>query len=516
MKNKEVDNKVKTAFESVTPDGMENIREQISSAQQVAAPVTVGGGRKRVRWFKRVALGAACVAAFVIGGLGIYGYNMNYATATEISFDVNPSITMEVNGKGRVKDVKANNADAERVIAGLDFNGSTYEVAVKAVIGSMLTTGYLSDISNSVLVSVNDGKSDRGKDIEQAIFAEIEHIFTDKQFDGAVICQSIGKNADLQSLANEYGITMGKANLIQKIVNAAKDTGATATESAYNVKDLAGLTINELNVLAKSFSVNLGESVLGTASTQGYKAKDFIREKALEFANIDVSKINGKIEAEFDFENGLIVYEVSFKSGDFEFEVKVNATSGELVAISEERETGLGKMGIELSSEDLLDVAKVKAGLEVNAEVTDLETDKDDDEYEVEFTFGGFRYEVELRVDGEVKSYKKKLLFAKNGAGATITEERAKEIAIEKANELAKKFNVQLDENVINNIKVETSEDDGVLSYEVEFKLGFLAEFEVRINATSGAIIKADVDFDIDLPGFDNNDDNDDNDDDDD
>ena len=498
MKNREVKDKVKTAFESVTPDNIDNIREQVSGAEQVSVPVTAGTKKKKsVLW--RIALGAACIAILVLGGLGIYGYNLNYAVATEISFDVNPSITMEVNAKGKVRSVRANNADAEKVIAGLDFNGSTYEVAVNAVIGLMLRTGYLSEIANSVLVSVNDGKTDRSAQIEQAVLAEIETLFSSEKFDGAVICQSIAENNTISQLAKDYGITLGKANLIDKIVQTA---AAANAQTAYAHKDLVGLTINELNVLAESLSVDLGASVSGTASTQGYLAIDSIKQIALGFAGIAEDGIRGNIEAEFDFENGVIVYEVSFKTADFEYEVEINAISGELVAISEEFEGTLGAMGGILSEEGIREAALSRAGIDLSAEITDLKIEADGNEYEIEFTCDGFRYELELRADGEILSYEKKAVFSVDGSQLAVSEEKAKEIALGKAKELAEKIGAQFDEALLADVSVEQNEDGGVISYEVEFKVGVI-EFEVRINANSGAIIKAEIDLDMDLPDFD-------------
>ena len=247
MKNKDVKDKVKTAFESVTPDDGEQIRSRIETVSQVDKPAAVAV--RKNTFIKRFAVVAACLIVLVLGGLGVYGYNMNFTTVTEISFDVNPSMTMTLNGKGRVRSVTANNADAQRVLEGLDYEGSTYEVAANAIIGAMLRTGYLSELSNSVLVSVNDSRSQRSKTIESNILAEIQRIFTLENFDGAIICQSVTDNGRLQALADEYGITIGKANLIEKIINTQSAAGL---QTVYTFRDLAGLTINELNDLAES------------------------------------------------------------------------------------------------------------------------------------------------------------------------------------------------------------------------------------------------------------------------
>lgn len=506
MKYREVKDKVKTAFESVTPDNIDNIREQVSGAEQVSVPVTAGTKKKK-SILRRFILGAACIAILVLGGLGIYGYNLNYAVATEISFDVNPSMTMTVNGKGRVRSVTANNADAARVIEGLNFEGSTYEVAANAIIGAMLRTGYLSELSNSVLVSVSDGNAERSKSVEQTILAEIEHIFSVENFDGAIICQTVSDNAQLQALAAEYGITMGKASLIDKIVTASEaaagssESGAQVT--AYTFRDLAGLTINELNVLAESLSVNLGDSASGSASTQGYIGEDRAKELALGFAGVAETDVTGSIRSEFDFESGVIVYEVSFRTSDYEYEVDVSATDGGFVAISEERESRAGSVGESLTEEEIRAAAFGKAGITDESAVTDYRTESERDDgatvYEVYFSDGTFRYELEIREDGVILSYDKKTAPSSGTGGeegsGEITEERAREIAYAKAAELAAARGAQFDEADVREYECEKEREDGVLSYEIEFRCGKY-EFEFRISATSGSVIKAEMERD--------------------
>ena len=492
MKNREVKEKVKTAFESVTPDNIDKIREKTDAAQQVAVAVPSTGGRKK-GFFRIIAAAAACAVLMLALGVGIYGYNMNYTTVTAISFDVNPSMTMTLNGKGRVREVTANNADARRVLEGLDFEGSTYEVAANAIIGAMLRTGYLSELSNSVLVSVNDSQSQRSKTIESNILAEIQRIFTLENFDGAIICQSVTDNGRLQALADEYGITIGKANLIEKIINTQSAAGL---QTVYTFRDLAGLTINELNVLAESLSVNLGDGASGTASTQGYIGEEKAREQALAYAGVSAGDVVGNIRTEFDFEKGSIVYEVSFRTAGYEYEVKVNAANGEFAELSEEVEGYAGAMGEALSDEQIRAAAVAKAGIE-DKDVVAYRAERDGREYEVEFRDEKFEYKLDIRADGLVLSYEKEVTdYAasvpgedQNNPGGIISAAEAREIAFAMAAERWSGFDASEvwdyddDEGV-------PEREDGVLAYEIEFKCGRY-EYEFRIKASDGTVIKA-------------------------
>lgn len=74
--------------------------------------------------------------------------------------DVNPSIELKIDSNNRVIKVVANNADAETILQSMDITGSTLDTAVYAIIGSMTTHGYLTDATNSVLVSVDTKRED--------------------------------------------------------------------------------------------------------------------------------------------------------------------------------------------------------------------------------------------------------------------------------------------------------------------------------------------------------------------
>ena len=62
-----------------------------------------------------------------------------------IGIDVNPSVELSINRNGRVLKVRALNEDAVSIIDGMDLEGVDLNVAVNAVVGAMVTHGYLDD-----------------------------------------------------------------------------------------------------------------------------------------------------------------------------------------------------------------------------------------------------------------------------------------------------------------------------------------------------------------------------------
>ena len=110
--------------------------------------------QKKKIWKKIVAVAAA--VAIVAGGTALYagasGQKENKEVAAVVSLDVNPSIQMSIDEQERVLEAKALNSDAEAVLGEMDFAGANLEVAMYAVVGSMVKRGYLSDKANSLLI----------------------------------------------------------------------------------------------------------------------------------------------------------------------------------------------------------------------------------------------------------------------------------------------------------------------------------------------------------------------------
>ena len=199
--------------------------------------------------------------------------------ASTVSLDVNPSIEIQVNEKNRVLDVVPMNEDGKTIIGEMDFRGNGLDVTVNALIGSMLKNGFISEISNSILVSVDSDDPEKSVSLREMLAAEIENLLSTSTFSGAVLTQGVTQTEELQKLAEEYGITLGKAQLINQIITQ---------NTKYTFEDLASLTINELNLISETGNLNL-ENVTstGTASDKQYIGEAKAKEIALNHAGVD-------------------------------------------------------------------------------------------------------------------------------------------------------------------------------------------------------------------------------------
>ncbi len=325
MTNHEIEANLRRTFGREAPDALPGI---LSDCEKQKGTVMVMEKKKRNPWVMRTVGIAAAVAVCVMGGLGIHLYGSRFAVESTVSLDVNPSIEIQVNAKEHVLKVEPKNEDGRKVVGEMDFSGSSLDVTVNALIGSMLRNGYLNENANSILVSVDTRDAAKGSALREKLAGEIDSLLRTDTFSGAVLSQTVAADAALQQLAQEYGISLGKAQLVQEI--AAKNP-------AYTFDALARLSINELNLLmAQNAQVETVASS-GKASDKAYITAEKATALALEHANVsaDLAVVR---EAKLDTEDGVLVYEIEFEAGGYEYEYDIDAASGAVVKFEKERD----------------------------------------------------------------------------------------------------------------------------------------------------------------------------------
>ena len=536
MANKDTEQKIRQAFSNTVPDIRDSILSDCKS--QKGAVIIMTDTNKRTFSPRRLA-GIAAAFLLLIGGMaGFRTYRANYSVASTVSLDVNPSIEIQVNKKEEVLAVNPRNEDAQIVVGDMDFKGSNLDVAVNALIGSMLRNGYLNELANSILISVDNQDPAKSAELQERLANEINAVLQSGTFDGAVLSQSISADSKLRELADTYGITLGKAQLIQQI---------TQQSAFYSFEDLVPLSINELNLLTESGNLNLANvSSLGTASDKAYIGQEKAKQAAISHAGASADKLT-EYEIELDFEHGVMVYEVEFKCEGFEYDYEIDAVTGAVLKSGKEPdndyvppqtdtaqpETGSssqtggnapqtdnssspanngntpqtnqspGQASSEdqnskasyISEEQAKNAALSHAGVSANA-ITAYESDLDREHgimvYDIDFKCEGFEYEYEIdAATGSVLKNQKERdddyipaqsggSQASGGSGSYISEARAKEIAFTHAGVVA---------NTVYEYESDLDDEHGKMIYEIEFKAGNY-EYEYEIDAVSGSVLK--------------------------
>ena len=324
MTNRDVESKIKQAFENATPDLLDAILQK--SQQQKGKVIYMEKKKNKTAPIRRItAIAAALVLC--IGGFAGYSAYANLAVDSVIELDVNPSIQLEVNSKERVIAVAPLNEDAKIVVGDMDFKGSDVDVAVNALIGSMLRNGYINDMANSILLSVNNDDPAKGAELQSRLSEEINTLLQTDTFEGAVLSQNITADQELDALAQQHGITAGKAKLVQQI---------TAQNAMHTFEELAPLSINELNLLSSSAGLENVNSV-GSASDKAYIGEAEAKAAAVAHAGVKEAEIT-RYEVEMDYERGTMVYEIEFHHNGREYDYDIDAVTGEVLWSESERD----------------------------------------------------------------------------------------------------------------------------------------------------------------------------------
>ena len=489
LDERELEQRLRTAVEHAAPDPLDRILA--SCGPQAPAPKAVPfvPPKKKRRW---APLAAAAVLALVIcgGAFGISGWRGANAVDSVVMLDVNPSLSMEVSAQERVLSVTPFNQDAEIILGDMDLTDTDLDVAVNALIGSMLQNGYLSDLQNAILVSVENQDAARSAQLQQHLTDTINSIFQGGSLEGAVLSQTVTESPDLSALAQQYGISLGKASLIQEVI---------AQDSTLTFASLAPLSVNEIALIAESRHLTT-QSVTqtGTASTKAYITAEEAKNAALTHAGVSEGDV-AQLEIEFDSEDGLMVYEVEFYAGGREYDYDINARTGEVVRFSQEGGWSgdpSAYIGEAAATAAALDHAGVK---EADAAYLRCWVEHDDGRaecYEVEFLAGSteYQYEIDLYTGAVLKS-ERETYGASGGNTSSGNASGSSSMIGEAAARSAALAHAGVSESSSSRIQVELDRDDGQTLYEVEFHVG-RTEYSYEIDAYTGAILKAEQEID--------------------
>lgn len=406
MKNQDTEQKIRTAFEKATPNVLASV---LSDCREQKGTVIVMKEKKK-NWGLKLAATAAVLALVVTAGIGFGIYRTNNTVYSTISLDVNPSIEIQVNSREKVLEVNALNSDGDIILDDMDLTGSDMNVAVNAIIGSMLRNGYITELSNSILVSVNSKDPAQSAALQKELTSRIANMVDSESFSAAVIGQTVTEDAALQKLADKNHISLGKAKLISSII---------AQDSRYTFDELAGLSVNELTLISESATIKLKNvSTVGNASDKDYIGRDAALEAALTQVGATKDQITD-LEMEMDYEAGQMCYEVEFCHKGTEYDCTVHAKNGQILhshqelcddhggTHNEEHHSGHhGTSGTYITPEAAQNAAFTHAGVS-SADVRGLECELDTDDgiahYEIEFKVGNYEYSYDIAAtDGKV------------------------------------------------------------------------------------------------------------------
>ena len=403
MTNEKMEQRLAAALEKTAPDDVNGVLSRCEERKGTVIPMTT----KKTANRKWTSLIAACLAVMLLGGGGVF-YQRATAVASVVSLDVNPSIELKVNRSEKVLSCTPLNEDAKAILAdmsnGADLKGAKLDVAVNAIVGSLVRNGYLDSISSAIMISVEDKDTARAEKLQRELTSTVDGVLQTSEAKAAVLTQTLTQDAGREQQARENNISTGKAALVNHVLalNSALKFDALAKLSVEELKDLAeagapampigkaaaayaaeqyaGTTAldsvtaevdSELDEFPAHYEVELhtawGEfeylvdaytgkvisgqkDLLTTASTPSTPnvttkpsdqkpdpsgtAQDigYAKAKSIALNHAGVSENEAyDMNIELDDEDGILVYEVEFKSGNMEYDYEINAATGAIL-----------------------------------------------------------------------------------------------------------------------------------------------------------------------------------------
>ena len=385
MTNEKMERQLAVALEKTAPDDMSGVLSRCETRKGTVINMPTMKTAKR-KW---TILVAACLAVVLLAGGGVL-YQQANAVASVVSLDVNPSIELKVNSSEKVLVCTPLNDDAKAILAdmsnGADLKGAKLDVAVNAIVGSLVRNGYLDSISSAIMISVEDKDAARAEKLQRELTSTVDGVLQTSEAKAAVLTQTLTQDAAREQQARENSISTGKAALVNRVL---------AINPALKFDALAKLSVEELKDLAEAGApaMPIGKDAAA------YAAEQYAGTTALD-------SVTAEVDSELD--EFPTHYEVELHTAWGEFEYLVDAYTGKVLSgqkdlpatapVGDETAKPTAPTG-DIGHAKAKSIALNHAGVS-ESKAYDMEIELDDEDgtlvYEVEFKFGGMEYSYEI------------------------------------------------------------------------------------------------------------------------
>ena len=399
MKQENIEKELQEAVQNLIPNDLfTRITAELDSKEEGAKMEKVLVSRIEN---KRTSLGlktvmqlaAACVALVLLVG-EIFYYRGNLMVDSLVDLDVNPGIELLTNQKNRVLEAYATNGDGDKVLSGMDLHNVDLQVALNAIVGSMVQQGYMTKDTKGVLVTVQNKDQKKADNLRKLVVKEMEIALSTEDMNAAVFHQVISsQNNNASAFARKNNISLGKAVFVLNLANKARSLDA---------KELAKMKISEIAKLVADKNIDIRDII-------EYDSDDSLWENIAD--------------AFEDINEGDDDYIVATTQQESTQAVQVQPTETKAVAQTETQaatqtqpqthaqtqpQTKLQtnaqpQTGGRISADKAKAIAFGHAGVSAG-QIRELSVEYDDGVYEVDFKVGNTEYDYEIgATDGSIR-----------------------------------------------------------------------------------------------------------------
>ena len=337
---------------------------------------------------------AACVALVLVVG-GIFYYRGNLMVDSLVDLDVNPGIELLTNQKNRVLEAYATNGDGDKVLSGMDLHNVDLQVALNAIVGSMVQQGYMTKDTKGVLVTVQNKDQKKAETLRKLVVKEMEIALSTEDMNAAVFHQVISiQNNNASAFARKNNISLGKAVFVLNLANKA---------SSLNAKELAKMKISEIAKLVADKNIDIRDII-------EYDSDDSLWENIAD-AIEDINEGDDDYIVATTQQESTQAVQVQPTETQVSVQTQAQAQTQPQTQVQTQPQTqtqaqtkAQPQQGGRISADKAKAIAFGHAGVSAG-QVRDLSVEYDDDGvYEIDFKVGNTEYDYEIgAVDGSIR-----------------------------------------------------------------------------------------------------------------
>lgn len=313
--NRQLNSLLKDAFSAAAPDKADQIVKAASKDNR--APIySIAQVNFKQRYIKTTALIAAVLVAVfgIVFVIILTRGNTPYATVTVES---DQCVEITLNRDNRPVSISGSGSAAIR-LARQAGKCNTVAEAVDGVLDAMLDNGNLGDNGNTVLITV-DSPGDEEALLEDCFDAALDS-FNDSGFDSAILTAVASDDKAINRIASGHRISVGKAEMVSDIIRA---------DRSFSTDNLCRLSVNDLNLLSSYRRI-----LYTNIDVYGVSSGCIAPRTALMSALEDLGLSDADATVSLDADRYGLIYSVTVRSADGWYIYRLNAASGEILAVS--------------------------------------------------------------------------------------------------------------------------------------------------------------------------------------
>lgn len=248
--------------------------------------------KKQISFKRPITLITIAASLLLMTSLGLYAY---YSPYSYISLDVNPSIEYSVNWFNKVLTVTGVNDDGTTLIQAIDLKNLKHKdinTAISMTIDELLNSGYLMEANSGIIITTSSHNMEKANDLVNSLEDTAKVELETKNPNIIIMGEAVG--AERVAEARELGVTPGKLNLVEKLMESAGISNNSLSDNSISDNAISGNYLSENNVYMTEWLHRSVKDIL--AETNRYREQN--REEEKNKTNDSIKEKNQNREAE--------------------------------------------------------------------------------------------------------------------------------------------------------------------------------------------------------------------------